>query len=136
MEGTIAIDRKMSLLIIDDDEDDYQIICDLLQDIESGSFEVTWAHCYESGLAHLRSHKFDACLTGCCIGGQTGTDFIRAASQAGQACPIILMSGGVMSQDLDATVSGLGAVGLLDKSELTPGIVAASLNRAVAGLRI
>lgn len=134
MESPHTFDQKMSLLIIDDDEDDYQILCDLLQDIESGSFDVTWEHCYESGLARLNAGSFDVCLAGYCIGGRTGTDFVRAASKEGQSCPIILMSG-VMCQGLDAAASGLGAVGLLDKSELTSDVVEASLNRAVSRMR-
>ena len=131
MERTRAADQKMSLLIIDDDEDDYQILCDLLQDIENGSFDITWEHCYDSGLARLHTCKFDVCLAGYCVGGRTGTDFVRAASRVLQSCPIILMSG-VMCQGLDAAANGLGAAGLLDKSKLTSEVVEASLSRAVS----
>lgn len=135
MPGSCAVNRKVCILLIDDDEDDYQIICDLLADIESDSYEISWENNYDSGLARLGSDRFDVCLAGYCIGGRTGTDFVRAANEAGIRCPIILLSG-VMYQGIDAATSELGVVGFLNKSELTPDIVRKSIGLAVTGVRI
>ena len=130
MSGLRATDREVNVLIIDDDEDDYQIICDLLADIESGSYGISWESSYESGLARLDSDRFDVCLAGYCIGGRTGKDFLQSANETGASCPIILLSG-VTHQGIDAATALAGVAGFLNKSELTPDIVRESIDRAV-----
>ena len=103
-----SADRNLSVLIIDDDEDDYHIICDLLQDLESDRFEITWESCYESGLARLDRDRFDVCLAGYFLGGQTGAEFVRAATALTTACPIVLLSG-TPNQDIEKIAADLGA---------------------------
>ena len=41
---------SLKILIIEDDEDDYIIIKDLLNEIETNDFETTWAPDYDMAL--------------------------------------------------------------------------------------
>ena len=42
------------VLLIDDDEDDYLLLVDYLQDIKHRIFEVEWASSYKQGLKRLQ----------------------------------------------------------------------------------
>ena len=52
----------LSILIVDDDEDDFLIIRSLLADISAHSFALDWAPTFEQGLQYLVEDKHELCL--------------------------------------------------------------------------
>lgn len=106
------------ILLIDDDEDEFLNIRDLLNDEDTKLYVITWVPSYEKGLAALRSDKFDACILDYRLGEKTGIDLLKDANKFGVQCPIIFLTG-QGDLDLDIQAMQIGAADYLVKDQLT-----------------
>jgi len=98
---------KIKLLIIDDDEDDYLIIRDLLFGIKEVKYETSWASSYQLALQALETSKFDACLLDYRLGEHTGLDLLQEIMGRGFRIPTILLTGqGDHAIDIEAMNAG------------------------------
>ena len=107
------------VLLIDDDEDDYLLLVDYLQDIKHRIFEVEWASSYKQGLKRLQesSNDFDICLMDFLLGEKTGLDLLQQIDAAKCPVPIILLTGKGDGQ-VDIKAMRLGATDYLVKSSV------------------
>lgn len=116
----------LSVLMIDDDEDDVLIVRELLRDVADQRFQVVWANTIEEGLTLLSDRRFDAALVDYRLGNVLGTDYLNALADQAPAMPILVLTGqGDHTADQYALDSG--AADYLVKQELTGDI----LNRAI-----
>ncbi|MEE8485213.1 MAG: response regulator [Acidimicrobiia bacterium] len=53
---------KIRVLLVDDDEAEFVLIRDLLDEIGPDRYELTWESTYTDGYASLVSGRFDVCL--------------------------------------------------------------------------
>ncbi len=102
--------------MIDDDEDDYLIISDLLAEL-NGSFTLDWVSSYDKGLEATRSGGYDLFMVDNLLGPQKGVDLIREASSFGCDKPMILLTG-AGDKLLDIEALKVGAADYLVKSSL------------------
>jgi two-component system, sporulation sensor kinase C len=109
--------NKISLLLVDDDEDDSYLTSDYLRAIRSVEFEITWAKSFNEALSHLERCEFDICLFDFLLGAKTGLDLLKIALQKNIDCPIILLTGKGDNQ-IDLEAMRLGAMDYLVKSTL------------------
>jgi len=117
---------EVSVLLIEDDEDDYFLTLDLFEAIETRNFVITWAETVETGIAELQSGKHDICLIDYRLGALTGIEVLESCREALRSTPAIVLTGD-HSAEVDDAASRAGASDYLVKGELT----AASLERAV-----
>lgn len=97
----------LRVLVIDDDEDDFLILRDLLNEAEDASYETEWAPTGASGLEALARKQHDVCFVDYRLGDRTGLELIREAGQLRINIPLILLTGqGGRSVDLEAGASG------------------------------
>lgn len=95
----------LSVLLVEDDEDDYVIIRDLLSEMER--FELEWVTDYEDALKAIKREEHDVCLLDYRLGQRSGLDLLREASGRGYEAPIILLTGqGDREVDLEAMQAG------------------------------
>jgi len=127
--------RKLSVLLIDDDPDDYLIVRDLLQEAERSPIAVDWASSYEAGLAAIAERRYNAYLVDFHLGAHTGLELIGAAIAAGHMEPFILLTGRHHG-DSDIAAIQAGASDFLDKSQLTTPLLERSIRYAVERARI
>ena len=71
-------DRPIRVLYIDDDEDDYIVACDLLEEIEGKQITVEWVNNYEDALKAIEANTYDVHLVDYYLGGYTGLELISA----------------------------------------------------------
>ncbi len=109
--------RDLTVLLIEDDEDDYEITRETLEEISGVSVNLEWIEAYEQGLERLSSSEIDICFVDYRIGGRTGLEFIRMARDNGVIVPLVLLTG-VGQHDIDVAATEAGASDYLDKSEL------------------
>ncbi len=129
------IEYKIKLLIIDDDEDDYFLIRDLLSDIREVKYETSWASSYRLALQALESNKFDACLLDYRLGEHTGLDLLQEIMDRGFRIPTILLTGqGDHAIDIEAM--NVGASDYLVKGEVGPVILERSIRYAMERKRM
>lgn len=114
------------VLLVDDNAADRDLIVAMFGEIPDGRFHITQTATLEDALSALELEPFDVCLVDFRLGPDSGLDVIRQASEHSPGVPFILLTG-FGSRDIDLAAMQAGAVGYLNKDELT----AASLERVV-----
>jgi len=117
---------QVHILLVEDDQDDYLIIKDLLSEIEDTTFQIDWVSEYDEATQRIHPHHYDIFLFDYRLGGHTGLDLVRYVRTIKSSTPCILLTG----QDdhhVDVMAGEIGAVDYLLKSELTP----TSLERSI-----
>ncbi len=109
--------NKISLLLVDDDEDDFYLTSDYLRAIKTMEFEISWAKSFNEALEHLEHCHFDLCFFDFLLGAKTGLDLLKVALQKNVNCPIVLLTGKGDNQ-VDIEAMRLGAMDYLVKSTL------------------
>ena len=119
------------VLLIDDDEDDYLLLVDYLQDIKHRVFEVEWASSFKQGLKRLReSNDFEVCLMDFLLGEKTGLDLLEQIDAANCPVPIILLTGKGDGQ-VDIKAMRRGATDYLVKSSVNAEKLERSIRYAI-----
>ncbi|MFY7912371.1 MAG: ATP-binding protein [Emticicia sp.] len=111
------INKAVKLLIVDDDEDDFYLTSEYLNEIPSKKFDIIWASSFNEGIKHLSHTKFDLCFFDFRLGVRTGIDLLKAVSEMGINTPVILFTGKGDKQ-VDNEAMRLGAMDYLVKTDL------------------
>lgn len=122
--------RPLSLLLVEDDEDDQVRTQALLAKIEGPRGVITWARTYDEGLQRLIEGDFDVCLLDHALGERTGLELLSKALAAGVEVPIILLTKDG-ERGLDSEATSMGAADYLPKSSLNLDSLARSLRYAM-----
>ncbi len=95
----------LRVLLVEDDEDDYVLIRDLLAEMEGLALE--WVDGYEEALRALGREAHDVCLVDYRLGEMSGLALMREAAIRGHRAPMILLTGrGDRTVDLEAMRAG------------------------------
>ncbi|HEY9282749.1 MAG TPA: PAS domain S-box protein [Pyrinomonadaceae bacterium] len=128
-------DNLIKVLLIEDDEDDYVLTRDLLSQIKSGKFELTWAATYREALNLIRRGGYDVCLVDYRLGQYDGIDLLRAARAHDSHVPAILLT----AQDdhhTDLKAMRAGGVDYLVKGQIDKAALERSIRYAVEHSRM
>ncbi|HEY0135202.1 MAG TPA: response regulator, partial [Nannocystis sp.] len=99
--------RRISVLLVEDDEDDEVLARALLAEIDDLECSLTWARSFEDGLRQLTEGSFDVCLLDYALGDRTGMELLTRAVASGIEVPVIFLTGQVeRSLDIEAMRSG------------------------------
>ena len=121
--------RKLRILMVEDDEEDFLLTGRLLKNSERTTFEVTWVRTAAAALREL-GRAYDACLVDYRLGADSGLQLIEAAIAAGYRGPLILLTGRG-DHDVDVTAMKAGAADYLVKDELTSQLLERVIRHAV-----
>ncbi|MEE2732223.1 MAG: response regulator [Pseudomonadota bacterium] len=122
---------KIRLLLVEDDEDDYIITRDLLDDIAGGDYRLDWASNLDTAREWLSLNEHDVCLMDYELGPVDGVSLLKEAQGLGFTRPIIMLTG-QDDERLDQLALSAGAVDYLVKSNLTQSRLARAIRYAVA----
>ncbi|RLT96026.1 response regulator [Ketobacter sp.] len=122
---------KIRLLLVEDDEDDYIITRDLLDDIAGGDYRLDWASNLDTAREWLSLNEHDVCLMDYELGPVDGVSLLKEAQGLGFTRPIIMLTG-QDDERLDQLALSAGAVDYLVKSYLTQSRLARAIRYAVA----
>ncbi|HEY7885842.1 MAG TPA: response regulator, partial [Cellvibrionaceae bacterium] len=122
--------KDAKLLIIDDDEDDFLLARDLLDEITRGPYMLDWASSYEQGMQLLQENRHDLCLMDYQLGSRDGIELLRQASALGFSGPVILLTG-MHHTEVDIRALEAGAVDYLVKDGLASEQLARSIRYAL-----
>lgn len=119
--------KSIRILMIDDDEEDFLIVRDMIHDIEGSSLSIAWKRSYEEGLQAMGSLNYDVFLIDYRLGANSGLDLIREAQKRYTLTqPLILLSG-QNNHQVDAEALELGVSDYLNKGAFS----AAELDRCI-----
>jgi signal transduction histidine kinase len=123
--------QTISVLLIDDDRDDFILTRDLLAEIPGDRFSLDWIADYDSGLNAVCSGSHNVYLLDYRLGPRTGIELLREAHSRGNVGAVILLTGqGQNRTDLDALAAG--ADDYLEKAGLTSHLLERAIRYAIA----
>lgn len=118
------------VLVVDDDQDDYVILRDILHEAGGACFTADWVPTLDAALQTLGEKRHDIAFVDFRLGGESGLELIRIATQRGVTIPLILLTGqGDRSVDLEAGASG--ASDYLVKGKIDSELVERSIRYAL-----
>jgi signal transduction histidine kinase len=123
--------RIVSVLLIDDDKDDYILTRELLGEIPGDRYVLDWTSTYDSGLNAIRNGSHNVFLLDYRLGPRSGIELLREAHSQGCGGPVILLTGQGQSRTaLDALDAG--ASDYLEKAGLTPPMLERAIRYTLA----
>ena len=119
------------ILLIEDDEDDYALVRELLSGLSRADFSLEWVQTYQEGLKELCRGDHDVYLLDYRLGSRDGLELIREATGSGCDKPIIFFTGsGDYEVDMGAMRSGVADY--LVKTQLTNDMLERSIRYSIA----
>ena len=115
-----------SILLVEDDEDDYVLARDLLFEIYGESLQLDWTQTWNEGLEEIVQGTHDLYLIDYDLGARNGIELLREIIARGCTVPVILLTG-QDDRHIDLQAMKAGATDYLIKGEIT----AALLERAI-----
>ena len=125
---------RIRCLLVEDDEDDYLLLNDLLSDSKLFSLDLTWVRSFDEARSQLDAEMYDIGLVDYRIGAETGLAFIRAAVAGGCQVPLILLTG-LANREIDIEASEAGAADFLEKGRLSAEILERTIRYAIVQAR-
>ena len=122
--------ENIKILLVDDDEDDYIITRDLLADIKTADFSLSWINNYDDALERLEKDDFDVYLIDYRLGEKSGLDLLRAGIERDVRNPIILLTGKGFAE-IDYQAMQMGAADYLVKDGLNSMTIERSIRYAL-----
>ena len=123
---------QIDVLLVEDDEEDYLIIKDLLSRLDGVRHEVHWASDYRSALRAADEGDHDVYLVDYRLGAEDGIELVRELVANGHEVPVIVLTGqGDRGVDIEATRAG--AVDYLVKGEISPTLLERAIRYAIQG---
>src|ERR671915_346648 len=105
------------LLLIEDSEEEYRRLCDLLDAARHVTFAIEWERSAKDALLRLGAGACDVCLVDQELPDGDELEFVRAAHERGFRTPIIMLTGS-SRLELDFQAMALGVSDFLDKSRI------------------
>ncbi len=123
-------DPVIKVLLVEDDEDDYVFIRDLLSETRESKYIVEWVTTYERALEQMAYSKNQVCLLDYRLGVHDGLEMLRGARERGSRLPVIFVTG-QEDYEVDLKAMRSGATDYLVKSQLTGPLLKRSIRYAI-----
>lgn len=120
----------LKILLIEDDEDDYILTKEIINEIPVNIYKLEWASNYEEGLNAMKSNSFDVFLLDYRLGKESGLDLLKKMNFVVESGPIILLTG-QGDRELDFEALEAGASDFLVKANLNPDLLDRSIRYAI-----
>jgi response regulator RpfG family c-di-GMP phosphodiesterase len=115
------------VLLVEDDEEDYEFTKELFAELDLPRHELDLARDYQAAISATRRGAYDVCFIDYRLGGaENGIDLARELIADGHRMPIIFLTG-TNDRDIDDKAARAGAADFLVKGEIS----AAILDRAI-----
>lgn len=111
--------EKIRILLIDDDEDDFIITRDIIQDIPGRNYLLDWTGSFSEALTLIEENKHDVYLVDYRLGAHDGIELISQAIEKGTTAPFILLTG-QSDRETDEKAMRIGAMDYLVKGTINP----------------
>lgn len=122
--------KKLNILLVEDDEDDYLILEDILNEITYFSFDLQWVSSYEEAKKVIEKELHDIYLFDFYLGANTGLDLLSFLQEKKEDLPAILLTGNGDQSLVNKTLE-LGAYDYIEKTEVTANVLERSIRYAM-----
>jgi FixJ family two-component response regulator len=126
----LGTNEPVRVMLIDDDNDEANLTRSLLSRVDDVRYELDWVSTFGEGLASIARAEHDAYLIDHNLGGQTGTDLVREAREAGSLAALIMMTG-QRHRSTDVAAMNAGATDFLMKGRTDADLLDRTLRYAI-----
>jgi len=121
---------SLKILLVEDDEDDYVMTRDLLEEVEGVDYTLEWVSTVDEAFKLMACKHHDAYLVDYRLGGETGISLIRQTVKNGYKKPIILLTG-QSDKEVDMEAMAAGASDYLVKGQINASMLERSIRYAI-----
>ncbi|MBF9254119.1 response regulator [Pontibacter sp. 172403-2] len=121
---------KIRILLVDDDEDDYIITRDIIEDIPGRHYLLEWAGSFREALAQIEQKRHDVYLVDYRLGAHDGLELIQEAVKKGSMAPFILLTG-QSDRETDEKAMRAGALDYIVKGTISPNELERSIRYSI-----
>lgn len=118
------------ILFIEDDEDDFLLVRDLLSEVTGTTYHLDWASDYEEATRSPSQPRYDVYLVDYQLGGMNGLDVLREMKSSGISDPVIILTG-QGAYEIDLQAMKYGAADYLLKSQINSPLLERSIRYAI-----
>lgn len=123
-------EEHLSVLLVEDDEDDYLLTKDLLAEISSKKYDLEWVSDFEGGRLAMAEQRHDVYLVDYRLGPSNGLELLREAVQNNCPAPVILLTG-LGTPEIDRAAMNAGAADYLVKGQITSDLLQRSITHSI-----
>lgn len=123
--------KSARILLVEDDEDDYVIARDCLEELDEYTFQIDWVGTPHEAFEQLKLNQHDICLLDYQLGALNGLTVLEQATEIQCRVPIIMLTG-QSDKVLDKSALDAGAVDFIVKNELDSPRFARAIRYALA----
>jgi signal transduction histidine kinase len=120
----------IKVLLVEDDEDDYVFIRELLEEVAETKYVLEWVTSYEKAIEKMAHEENEVCLVDYRLGTHDGLEILRGAKERRARVPVIFVTG-QEDYDVDLEAMKSGAADYLVKSQLTAPLLDRSIRYAI-----
>lgn len=125
------IQKEIKILMIDDDQEDFMIVRDIIGRISHQTYTIDWSSSYDEGLKGIAEKKHNVYLVDYKLGAKTGLDLIKKAIEMGCEAPLIILTG-ENNFEVDNQAMLAGASDYLVKGNISAQTLGSSIRYAIA----
>jgi signal transduction histidine kinase len=118
------------ILLVDDDEDDYVVLREMLSEIGNWKVRLQWVSSYEQALGELNPEACDLCLMDYRLDQGNGLDLMHELQKNGFSAPVIILTG-KGDHEIDLKAMQDGAADYLEKARINPELLERSIRYAI-----
>ena len=124
------VPEEISLLIIEDDEDDYMLTREIIEGMEGVHVRLDWVAGFADAKHMMLTGGYNICLLDYRLGEGNGIDLLKSAREKGHHAPVIILTG-QGDHEIDMAAMAAGAADYLVKGELNPPMLERSIRYAL-----
>jgi signal transduction histidine kinase len=123
-------ERIVTVLLVDDDEDDYVVFRDMLAEIKHWKVSLHWASSFEGAIEAAKCGGHDICFMDYRLDRGTGLELMQELQKNGFASPVIVLTGQGDHQ-VDIRAMQEGAADYLEKGQVNAGLLEHTIRYAM-----
>ncbi len=124
----------LHILHLEDDEEDYILIRDLLEDTDQQTYEIDWIPSFEDAKGKIALDGYDICLVDYMLGKYTGLEVLKYIREKNPHLPVIIFTGRG-DDNIDIEAMNAGAADYLIKGQIDANILERSIRYAISHSR-
>lgn len=121
---------QIKVLLVDDDEEDYLLTRDLLDEAGPSRYRVSWVDNRSAAIAALITGDHDVCLLDYRLDGCTGLEILSEAQSVGCPVPVIMLTG-MADEAIDIAAMRAGAAEYLVKGRIDRELLERTIRYAI-----
>jgi len=122
---------NIRVFMLDDDEDDYLIVRNLLAKVSHYNFEIDWSPSFEAAKAAIENCEHDVYLIDYRLGANTGLELLEWARPIEHPHPFIIMTG-AGDEQIERDAMSLGAADYVVKGTFTAELLSRTIRYAIS----